>query len=473
MKVCTGTVTKMDAKNLQGQTIQEKTRENPLGIDKIPQLLMRFSLPAMIGMMVNAFYNIVDRFFIGNAKDLGANGLAGITIGFPIMIILLSIGILFGVGGATLFSIKLGSKKEEEAQAVLENAFAFLVISGFLFMVFGQIFLKPLLQVFGASEAVLPFATKYMRVIFFGAIFQVVGLGMNNFLRADGKPNLAMITMFVGAGINIVLDPILIFGFKMGMEGAALATIFSQAISLTWILAYFFNKKNKYHIQIKKIRIRFSILKSIVGFGIPGCLMQVSGSILNAILNRYLWTYGGDVAVSGMGIINSIQTIIYMPIIGLNQGIQPIISYNFGAKKYNRIKEAEKLAMIVATLIVSIGWIATRFFAVQMVGFFNRDSQLLEFGSHAVQIWFLCLPITGFQMLGANFFQATGRPKVAMFLTLTRQGLFLIPFILLFSHYWGLSGILIAVPIADVVATVITGIWFYFGIRMRSINETV
>lgn len=215
------------------------THTNPLGTAKISSLLLKFSVPAMIGMVVNALYNIVDRIYIGNAPDLGANGLAGITIGFPIMIILIGIGVLFGIGGSTLFSIKLGQKREDEATKVLGNAFVLLVASGLAFMILGQLFLTPILQLFGASDTVLPYAEAYMRIIFYGAVFQAVSMGLNHFLRADGKPRLAMMTMFLGAGINIILDPLFIYTFGMGMEGAALATILSQFISMIWILSYF------------------------------------------------------------------------------------------------------------------------------------------------------------------------------------------------------------------------------------------
>ncbi len=444
---------------------------NPLGTEKVSHLLMKFSIPAIIGMVVNALYNIVDRIFIGNATDLGYNGLAGITIGFPIMIILLSIGILFGVGGATLFSIKLGEGKVEEASQAIGNAFSLLLISGGLFLVLGQIFLAPLLSLFGASQTVLPYAMAYMRVIFFGAIFQVTSMGMNNFLRADGKPQLAMITMFLGAGINVILDPIFIYVFKWGMSGAALATIIAQAISMTWILSYFLSNRTKHPIQLKYMKIKESVAVKIISLGIPGFLMQLTNSVLNVVLNRNLLFYGGDMAVSAMGIVNSVQTFILMPIIGLNQGVQPIISYNFGARQYDRIKKAEQLAMVSATLIALIGWLLTRFFPSQIITLFNQDSQLIEQGSYALRAWFWCLPVVGFQALGANFFQAIGRTRSAMFLTLTRQVIFLIPAIIVFSQWWGLKGILHAAPFADAFSAMITAIWFFTGIRTLGENE--
>ncbi|MDF2596567.1 MAG: family efflux transporter [Clostridia bacterium] len=444
---------------------------NPLGQEKVSKLLVKFSIPAIIGMMVNALYNVVDRIFIGNSADLGSNGLAGITIGFPIMIILLAIGILFGVGGATLFSIRLGEKQQDKAENVLGNAFILLIIAGFAFMVIGQIFLKPILSAFGASEAVLPYATEYMRVIFFGAIFQVVSMGLNNFIRADGNPKIAMLTMFLGAGINILLDPLFIFVFKMGMTGAALATILAQAISTIWVVAYFFGKKSRNKLKLKYMKLRFSIVSKITSLGLPGFSMQVAASLLNMVLNKSLFLYGGDIAISSMGIINSLQTILLMPIIGLNQGLQPIVSYNFGAKQYDRIKTAVKLAITASTVIVVLGYAAIILFPEQLIALFNQEPELIAFGSDALLKWFLFLPIIGFQIICANFFQAIGRPKSSMLLTLSRQLIVLIPAIIIFPKIWGINGLFYAAPFADLVSALLTGTWFYYGIRKLGRSE--
>lgn len=438
---------------------------NPLGEEKVSKLLLKFSLPAIVGMMVNALYNIVDRIFIGNSSDLGANGLAGITIGFPIMILILALGILFGVGGATLFSIKLGENNKEEAENALGNAFIILLIVGFGFMILGQIFLKPLLSLFGASETVLPYSIEYMRVIFWGAAFHIISVGLNNFIRADGNPKLAMLTMFLGAGTNIVLDPIFIYVFRMGMGGAALATILSQFISATWVISYFIGKRSRNKLKLEYMKIKRHIIIKIISLGLPGFMIQISNSLLNIVLNKNLLFYGGDIAVSGMGIINSLQTILLMPIVGLNQGVQPIISFNFGAKKYSRVKTAVKLAIIAATTVVIIGYIITRLFPEQMIALFNREPALLSFGKYALITWFLCLPVVGFQIISANFFQAIGRPKSAMFLTLTRQIILLIPAIIIFSKFWDINGLLYAAPFADFFSALLTGIWFYYGIK--------
>lgn len=438
---------------------------NPLGEEKILGLLIKFSIPAIVGMMVNALYNIVDRIFIGNSSDLGSYGLAGITIGFPIMITLLAIGILFGLGGATLFSIRLGEGRRDEAENVLGNAFTLLIIAGLLFMILGQIFLRPLLSLFGASEVVLPYSMEYMRVIFFGAIFQIVSIGMNNFIRADGNPNIAMMTMFLGAGINIVLDPLFIYVFKMGMAGAALATILSQMISSTWVICYFLRKSSRSKLRLKYMKLKMSIVVKIVSLGLPGFLLQLSNSLLNIVLNKSLLIYGGDIAVSGMGVINSLQTLFLMPVVGIRQGSQPIISFNFGAKKNNRVKETVRIAIIAGTVIVTVCYIMVRLFPRQLIALFNQEIELLDFAESALLSWFLCAPVIGFQMIASNFFQAIDKPKTATFLTLTRQVIFLIPALLIFSKFWGLRGLLHAAPFADFFSAFITGIWFFFEIK--------
>ncbi|MBS4461160.1 MATE family efflux transporter [Aerococcaceae bacterium zg-B36] len=444
---------------------------NILGTSPIRELLIKFSVPAIIGMVINALYNIVDRIFIGNAPGLGANGLAGITIGFPIMILQTSIGILFGVGGATLFSIRLGQKKENEATHALNTSFLMAVTSGLLFMVLGHLFLNTILKWFGASPTILPYSAAYMRVIFLGSVFQIVSMTMNNFLRADGQPKLAMMTMFFGAGTNIVLDAIFIYVLGWGMAGAAWATILSQFISMIWTLAYFFNRQNEHHIRFERLRFDFAEIGAIIKLGMPNFLTQIGSSILNLTLNRTLLQYGGDIAVSGMGIINSIITFIVMPILGINQGVQPIISFNFGAKKYARIIEAEKLAIGAATILLTIGWLLTRLFPQQIIGVFNNDPELMAFTQRGLNAWLLCMPLIGFQILGANFFQAIGHSKKAMFLTLTRQIIFLLPAIIIFSHLWGLNGVIYAAPFADASAIVVTAITYFNGIKQLKLNQ--
>lgn len=441
---------------------------NPLGTEKISKLVLKFSIPAIVGMMVNALYNIVDRIYIGNSPDLGANGLAGITIAFPMMLISLAFGLLFGVGGATLFSIKLGEKNPRESEKILGNSFLMLIITSLVYMVAGLIFLEPVLVLLGASEATLPYAMEYMRIIFTGVVFQIVSLGLNNFMRADGNPKLAMMTMFLGAGTNIVLDPLFIYGFKMGMSGAALATILSQIISFIWVISYFTGKKCNHRLYLKNMKLDPGLLVKISTLGMPSFLLQLVGSLLNSVLNKSLFFYGGDIAVSSMGIINSLQTLMFMPIIGLNQGLQPIISYNYGAKHFDRVKSAAMLGIKTATVITVSGFAIIRVFPETLISMFNRDPDLLSFTKSAMLTWMLALPIIGFQIIGANFFQSIAKPGTAMFLTLTRQVILLIPALIVFPLFWGLDGILYAAPFADTLSALLTGIWFWVGMKNLS-----
>lgn len=434
------------------------TFKNPLGEESITKLLIKFSVPATVGMLVNALYNIVDRIYIGNSSDLGSNGLAGITLGFPIMLILLAIGVLFGIGGSSLFSIRLGEKKDEEAGLILGNALSLLILSGLIYSILGEVFIKSILLAFGANETTLPYAIEYMRIIFFGATFQVISMGMNNFIRADGNPKLAMMTMFLGAGTNIVLDPIFIYGLKMGMAGAALATILSQFVSFVWVIHYFIGKQSRVKLKVSQLILNMKITRNIISLGIPGFLMQLSNSLLNIILNKSLIQYGGDVAISGMGIINSIQTLVLMPVVGIRQGAQPIIGFNFGAKKYERVKETVKYAVIAGTVFICLAYVVIMVFPQSLIALFNREPELLVFGKSALRAWFLFSPLVAFQMIAANFFQSIGRSKAATFLTLSRQVIFLIPAVILFPMYFGLNGILYAGPFADFCSVIITAL---------------
>ncbi|MDD4451114.1 MAG: MATE family efflux transporter, partial [Sphaerochaeta sp.] len=405
----------------------EAIHSNPLGTEPIFKLLMRFSIPAIVGMMVNALYNVVDRMYIGNSPSLGANGIAGITIAFPNMIILMAMGVLFGIGGATLFSIRLGQKKEAEAAHVLENAFLLLTSGGLVFLIIGQIFLTDILVLFGASQEVLPYATGYLRFILFGSVFGVTSMGLNHFIRADGNPKVAMLSMFLGAGTNIILDPIFIYVLDWGMEGAALATIISQTFSFIWVVSYFIGKKSKVKLSLKALKPEWTVIKLIITLGIPPFTLQIASSLLNVILNKTLIAHGGDLGISAMGIVHSLQTLLILPVIGINQGVQPLISFNFGARQYDRVREAAKLGIFSATLVIMAGYLATRLFPVAMVGMFNREPELLELGTFALKRWFLFTPLVGFQIIAGSFFQAIGKSKIAMTLTLSRQGLFLIP----------------------------------------------
>lgn len=445
-------------------------RSKLLGEEKISKLLIKFSVPSIIGMLISALYNVVDRIYIGNG--VGSLGIAGITIGFPLMIIMMAFGMLIGVGATSLISIRLGEQKKDEAELILGNSLSLLTVIAVVLTILGFVFINPLLKVFGASEAVLPYAIAYFRIILWGTVFQSIGFGMNNMIRAEGNPKMAMLTMLIGAILNIILDPIFIFVFKWGVQGAALATILSQMVTTIWILYYFSRGKSLLKIHLRNLRVNPMIFKRIIAIGSAPFAMQVAASVLTLILNKSLAHYGGDIAISGMGIINSIIMLLLMPIFGITQGAQPIIGFNYGAKKYDRVKETLKLAIIAATVVVTFGFIISRLFPEQLMGLFNRtDTELIKLGAHAMKIFLIVLPIVGFQIVGANYFQAVGKPKQAMFLSLSRQVLILIPAILILPRFYGLEGIFWAGPISDITATILTGIFIFRELKTLKMDE--
>ncbi|MCR3922927.1 MAG: MATE family efflux transporter [Firmicutes bacterium] len=429
----------------------------------ITRLIIHFSGPAIIGMLVMSIYNVVDRIYIG--RGVGALGLAGLTVGFPIMLLIMASTMLVGVGATALISLRLGEQKVDEAEQIMANAFVLLLVIAIMLTIVGLTFLAPLLRLFGASENVLPYAYSYMRIILLGTVFQTISFGANNFIRAEGNPKTAMITMLIGAIINIVLDPIMIFVFKFGVAGAALATIFSQAMSMTWVLTYFLSGRGHLKIRPAYFKLRFSLVKIIVSMGSPVFFQQTVSSLVIVMLNNSLLAYGGDLAISAHGVIHSILTLLMMPIFGLSQGLQPIIGYNYGAKKYGRVKKALFVAILFASGIALLGYLGVVLFPERLVQLFSEDVELVTLGAHALRLFMALLPILGFAIIGANYFQAVGKPKQALFLNLSRQIFFFLPTLLILPRYLGLNGIWLVPPVADVLSAMVTGIAVYREVR--------
>ncbi|MBF7096364.1 MATE family efflux transporter [Alkalibacter mobilis] len=435
-----------------------------LGEVKISKLLVKFSVPAIVGMVVNAIYNIVDRIYIGNG--VGSLGIGGTTVAFPVMLITMAFSMLIGFGANSLISIRLGQNKRDEAEELLGNALTLFIVSALSLTVVGVVFLEPMLKLFGATEAILPYAKDYMFVILLGNIFMTVSFGMNNFIRAEGNPQIAMKTMLIGAGSNIVLDPVFIFVFGWGMTGAAVATVLSQAISMAWVLRYFLGGKSLLKVHAKNFRLKSQNVKMIAALGFAPFAMQLATSFQNMIMNQSLIKYGGDIAISAMGVTMSVMTLIFMPMIGINQGAQPIIGFNYGAQKYDRVKEALKLAISAAVAIGVIGLLVTRLFPDQLVSVFNsKDAELLKIGKLQMKIALSLLPIVGFQIVGANYFQAVGKPRHASFLSLSRQFFFLIPLLLILPRFFDLPGVYLSLPVSDVLSGTVTAIFLFYEIK--------
>lgn len=444
-----------------------------LGEEKISKLLMEFSIPAIIGMVVNTLYNIVDRMYIGNIKDIGGLALTGVGITMPIMTIIMAFGMLIGIGTSARISLKLGEHKREEAEKHLGNAFTLIIIASVLITIIGLVFMHKILGLFGASADTEVYAREYMQIIFFGTIFNMLSFGLNHSIRSDGSPKVAMLSMLIGAGTNIILDPIFIFVFGMGVRGAAIATVISQIVSTIWILYYFTKGKSNLKIKREYLSLDKSIVLSIFSIGVSPFSMQIAQSVVQVLANNALKTYGGDLAIGAMTIINSVAMIFMMPIFGLNQGSQPIIGYNYGAEKYRRVKQAVKSATIVATIIVSIGWIITQMAPHLLISIFNRDEQLVGIASTGMRIFLFMLPVVGAQVISSNYFQSIGKAKISMFLSLLRQVILLIPCLIILPKIFGLTGVWLAGAVADGLSSLITLIIFFMSVRKLKDKEEI
>ena len=311
----------------------------------------------------------------------------------------------------------------------------------------------------------LPYAKEYIRIILIGAIFQSVGFGLNNTIRSEGNPRVAMFTMLIGGILNTILDPLFIFVFHMGTRGAAIATVISQAVNTIWVLSYFFGGKSVLKIRYKNLKLNFKVVKSIFAIGMSPFSMQLAASIVTIISNRSLVKYGGDLALGSMGIIMSIVMMVLMPVFGINQGCQPIIGYNYGAKKYDRVKQALKLAILAATIITTTGFTIIQLFPKQLISLFNKDPDLIATGIHGIRIYLLMIPIIGFQIVSSNYFQAIGKAKISILLGLSRQVIILIPLLFILPRFFGLNGVWMSGPSSDAIASILTALFLFVEIK--------
>lgn len=439
-------------------------RSKQLGEQSIGRLLWKFSIPAIVGMLVNALYNIVDRIFVG--RGVGVLGISATTIAFPIALIIMAFGMLIGIGAAATVSIRLGQQKKEEAEHILGNAFTLIVISSILVTTLGLIFQEPLLIIFGASKEVLPLAKQFVTIILMGVLLQNIGFGLNNIIRSEGNPKIAMLTMLIGAVLNTIFNPIFIFGLHLGIRGSALATIVSQTVCSVWVLSYFMGKKSVLKLRAKNLKLNTHIIKQIFAIGMSPFLMQLAASGINIIFNKDLQTYGGDTAIAAFGIINSVTMLILMPIFGINQGVQPIIGYNYGAKNFDRVKKALKLAILAATTLCTLGFIIIQLFPRAIISVFSSNNvELLNIGSSGIRIILLMMPIIGFQIVSANYFQAINKAKIAIFLSLSRQVIILLPLLVILPNFLKLTGVWLAGSTADLLSSIVTGIFLFRELR--------
>ena len=448
---------------------------NPLGYAPIGKLLAKFALPAVVSMLVNAVYNIVDQIFIG--QGVGYLGNAATTVAFPVVTIILAVSTLLGAGGSAYAAIKLGEKREEEAERTLGNLFVLLTGIGILVAVLGLVFLDPMLRLFGATDSVMEYSRQYTSIILLGTPFNMLGVGLSNMARTDGSPSLSMYSILAGAILNTILDPIYIFVFHWGVTGAAIATITSQIISAVVLMVYFLKKGN---MRLKKRNLKLDgvICKSVATLGISSGITQVASTILQIVLNNSLVFYGeqsyvgGDVALSAMGIVNKIGMILVSICIGIGIGSQPILGFNKGAQKFDRIRQTYLRAVGIATVVSVIGWALCQLVPYQILTVFGKaDANFTEFAAKALRVYMLGIFTAGFQVVSTSYFQATGQPMKASILSMLRQLLVLIPMILILPLFFQLDGILYAGPVADISSAVVVS--FFVVYEMKKLNRVI
>ncbi|SFB40571.1 MATE family efflux transporter [Clostridium frigidicarnis] len=424
--------------------------------EPINKLLLKYSVPAIVGMLVNALYNMVDRVFIGNIPNIGAIATVGLGVTMPFTTILTAFGMLVGIGSVTVISIKLGQNKKCEATDTLGNAISLSIIIGIFVTILGLILSEKILIAFGASSESLKYANEYIRIILIGSTFNILSYTLNCNIRGDGNPKLAALIMIVGCTTNIILDYILIFIFNLGISGAAIATIISQMITTIWSLYYYKSGRSYLKISSKNIKLEGNTLKMLLPIGLSPFCMQIASCFVQIVSNNSLKYYGGDLAIGAMSTTISIMLIFYMPLFGLSEGSQPIIGYNYGYKNYARCKNILNTSIVWGIALMSIGIIVIQIWAVDLVKIFNNDLELVNVTSSGIKKFSLMMPIVPVSILGSNYIQSIGKAKEAMLLSLLRQVIILIPIILLLPKFLGLNGIWYSQPVADFIAVIIT-----------------
>ena len=418
-----------------------------LGTKPVGRLLWQYALPAIVAMTASSLYNIIDRAFIGQV--VGPEAIAGLGITFPFMNLSAAFGAAVGVGASTCISVKLGQKDYKTAENLLGNTVTLNLIVGFLFMVVCLLFLNPILRFFGASDATLPYAREFMIVILLGNMVTHMYFGMNAVLRAAGKPRHAMYATLFTVGMNIVLVIAFVWWLRWGIRGAALATVASQTMALCWQMWIFSDKRELLHLRRGIYRLRADLVRNIMAIGVSPFLMQTTSCVIVIFMNNQFVRYGGDMAVGAYSIANSMAMVFFMFVMGVTQGMQPIVGYNYGAEKFDRMMRCLWLAIVVATLILFVGWALAMLFPQQIARIFTTDAELLALSTRGIRLDMLVFPIIASQAVITNFFQCIGKVKISIFLSLSRQLFMLLPLAYLLPLWWQLDGVWYSMPASD------------------------
>lgn len=425
-----------------------------LGRDAIFPLLLRMGIPAAIGMLVNALYNVVDTIFVGHG--VGPMAIAALSIVFPLQMIVSAVAQALGVGAASIVSRRLGEKRPADAAAAMGTAYAAVMLVTAILVAAVLCFTRPILAFFGASEAIMPYALGYTRIVATGFFFFSMSMCASNIVRAEGNAKASMFGMLLGAGLNTVLDPIFIFGLGMGVEGAALATVVSQVASCAYLFSLYFRKRSHVPIALRDLRIKPAMLGDEALLGVPAFIQSAGMSLLALLINNSLGHYGGDLAITTYGMNHKVISIVIMPILGIVQGFQPIAGYNYGARHYDRVRQSLKIAVLTA-LAVSLAGYAFMMLAPRLaIGMFTSDASLAASSARVLRIMIAFIPLASLQITGSTYFQAVGKKTQSMLLGLSRQFLMLIPIVLFLPLFIGVDGVWLAFPLADLASTALT-----------------
>ena len=446
---------------------QQDNRTKELGTKPIGQLLLKYALPAVVAMTASSLYNMVDRIFIGRIPDVGTLSLGGLAVTFPIMNLSAAFGAMVGVGSSTLISIKLGQKDYASAERVLGNLVSLNIVIGIVVGALGLLFIDPLLLFFGASENTLQYAHDYMTVILYGNVVTHLYLGLNSALRSTGHPHVAMSATIATVIINAVLDPLFIFTLGMGIKGAAFATILAQIVSLIYVIAVLSNKCDIIHLHAGIYQLKKQIVRGILTIGLSPFAMQLCACLVVILINKGLTRHGGDLAIAAYGIINGITFLAVMVVLGICQGMQPIAGFNFGAQQPERVNEVLRKAIVLATIVMTSSFILCEFLPHYPVALFTHDEALAQLAVEGMKIIVIMSPIVGFQIVVGNFFQSIGMAKRSIFLSVSRQLVFLVPFLLIFPEFWGTKGVWMSIAAADGIATITSALmlWHFYHQR--------
>lgn len=427
-----------------------------LGTENIGKLLMQYAVPAIIAMTASSLYNMVDSIFIGHG--VGPLAISGLALTFPLMNLAAAFGSLVGVGASTLVSVKLGQKDYDTAQRVLGNVLVLNILLGVAFTLVVLPFLDPILYFFGGSDETVPYARDYMEIILVGNAVTHLYLGLNSVLRSAGHPQKAMYATIATVVVNTILDPVFIYGFGWGIRGAAIATILAQILALMWQLKLFSNRDELLHFHRGIFRLRRKIVFDSLAIGMSPFLMNMAACFIVILINQGLKRHGGDLAIGAFGIVNRLVFIVVMIVMGLNQGMQPIAGYNYGARLYQRVTKVLKLTIVYATVVTTFGFMVGMAVPRLVVSIFTSDAELIDLSARGLRIIVMFFPIIGFQMVTANFFQSIGMAGKAIFLSLSRQLLILLPCLIVLPHFFGAFGVWISMPVSDLLASIIAAV---------------